>query len=192
MNFQFCPNCGVKVDLTKIQLNEQKKQLENQSRTPTESLEKLRFECESCQHVRYQNIAATASMILLCGGEILFSQRGREPGKDLLDFPGGFVDAHESLEDAFIREMDEELGWTPEQFQYAFSFPNIYNYQLVQYHTCDAFYFVQVDEKPELEAKDDVAALIWVPIDDIDDSQMAFESVRLAIKELKYALQLSE
>ena len=57
---------------------------------------------------------------------------------------------------------------------------------------CDAFYFVQVDEKPGLEARDDVAGLIWIPIEDIDDTQMAFESVRLAIKELKYALQLSE
>jgi len=41
---------------------------------------------------------------------ILFTVRTKEPGLGQLNFPGGFVDHNESLEQALVREIHEELS----------------------------------------------------------------------------------
>ena len=167
MSFRFCPNCGAE--------NMQYQDVSNFSK----------FECQHCRYVFYKNVATTVSMILFCDSEILFSVRARDPAKGLLDFPGGFVDPGESAEDAFVREMEEELGWVPEHFQYAFSSPNIYRYQEVEYNTADLFYFVEVSEKPNLNAMDDVAALEWHTLRQVKDEQLAFDSMHFAVEQLR-------
>lgn len=166
MNFRFCPHCGA----------------ESTAQDNVQSLSK--FHCEHCNYELYANVAATASLILLCGDELLFSVRAKEPSKGLLDFPGGFVDPGESVEEAFVREMEEELGWVPEQFQYAFSLPNIYLYQGVEYHTADLFYFAEVQEKPALQALDDVGDLRWLTLAEVKVEQLAFHSMKLAVEQL--------
>lgn len=165
MNFKYCPQCGGVQSAV----------------VPDENC----FKCHACDFLLYQNVAATASMILVCQGEFLFSVRGRDPSEGLLDFPGGFVDPGESLEEAFVREMNEELGWCPESFQYAFSFPNTYIYQSIKYSTSDVFYFVEMSEKPEITAQDDVAELRWLALAGVDDADLAFDSMKLAITQLK-------
>jgi len=167
MLFQFCPDCGSPQSETAFNTETQK------------------FYCPDCEFVLYRNTATTSSMILCCGGEFLFSVRASEPSKGLLDFPGGFVDPGESIEEAFVREMDEELGWCPEDFQYAFSAPNIYLYQGITYHTSDVFYYAEVPEKPKVNAADDVADLRWIYLSDIEESELAFDSMKQSVKQLK-------
>lgn len=136
-----------------------------------------KYGCGNCGFELYNNVAATVSIVLCHGKEILFSQRAREPSKGLLDFPGGFVDPGESLEEALKRELSEELGWQADKFRYLFSFSNTYPYGGVVYRTADTFFLCKVDEKPQISAQDDVEALVWSSLDALKPEQLAFGSV---------------
>ena len=86
--FLYCPKCGAKAF---VERNEKAKQ------------------CESCGFVYYFNpSAAVACFIRNAQNELLLVRRGKEPAKGTLDLPGGFVDMHESAEEAACREVKEE------------------------------------------------------------------------------------
>lgn len=159
----YCPNCG-----------ERKLGTENRHK----------YNCGGCGFQFYNNVAATASIVLRCGDEFLFSKRGREPSKGLLDFPGGFVDPGESLEAALTRETQEELNWQLGKVQYLFSFPNNYLYAEVLYATADAFFLCDVSDKPEVCPQDDVEALVWLPLDKVKLDMLAFDSMKKAVEAL--------
>jgi bifunctional NMN adenylyltransferase/nudix hydrolase len=50
----------------------------------------------------------TADAVVIQSGHLLLVERGGLPGKGLLALPGGFVDPHERIRDAAIRELQEE------------------------------------------------------------------------------------
>jgi 8-oxo-dGTP diphosphatase len=50
------------------------------------------------------------SIIVRYNGEVLLVLRGNAPSRDLYAFPGGRVEAGESLEAAALRELAEETG----------------------------------------------------------------------------------
>ena len=103
--------------------------------------------CSSCGFTYYQNpCSATAAFILNSKGELLVVRRGKEPAKDTLDLPGGFVDNNESGEQGIIREIKEETGLDIKEVEYLFSIPNIYRYSGMDIHTLDMFYLcLQLD-----------------------------------------------
>ena len=161
----FCPECGQKSFL---------------------SNDRHRYACGSCGFTYYHNVAATASVIMRCRDEILFSVRGRHPAKGKLDFPGGFVDPNESLEQALTREIQEELAWRPDiEPRYLFSYPNTYDYANVTYETTDAFFLLDVETKPTLHPQDDVAALQWRVLKSVSDEMLAFASMRSSVNMLR-------
>jgi NADH pyrophosphatase NudC (nudix superfamily) len=65
------------------------------------------MKCNDCGYVLYHNTAAATAAILLYQGKIIFVRRGHDPGKGMLDLPGGFVDYNESAEDGMLRELHE-------------------------------------------------------------------------------------
>lgn len=165
-----------------------------------------KFVCPECGFTYYHNIAAATACIVCTGpadtavpggivpGEevIIFLVRGREPAKGKLDLPGGFVDQGEGVLEGLRRECREELGWEPPQGGLSFlaSFPNVYPYKNITYNTCDLFFTVHA---PGLTAEDfhleasELEGIRFIKPGDIKDEDIAFESVRRAVKAYRQA-----
>ena len=142
--------------------------------------------CEDCGFVYYFNSsAATAAFIFDATGRLLVARRAYEPAKDTLDLPGGFVDLHESGEEAILREIKEETGLDVCNLRYLFSLPNIYNYSDFEVHTLDLFFVCRVEDISRLRAKDDVSELMFLEPEEIRTEDFGLLSIRLGIEALK-------
>lgn len=60
----------------------------------------------------YPPIYQTVDNVVVCSGHVLTIVRDREPGRGLWALPGGFVNQNERLEDAALRELEEETKLT--------------------------------------------------------------------------------
>lgn len=66
--------------------------------------------CATCGYQAFYNPKPVAGAIPRdVNGRIILLRRGTDPGRGLWTFPGGFVDLGESVEQAAIRETQEEL-----------------------------------------------------------------------------------
>ena len=160
--FNFCPHCG--------------------SEGLTWREEKHWF-CDDCGFIYYHNAAAAVGAVLRCRDEILLTVRKHNPCLGMLDLPGGFVDYHESLEQALSREISEELNLpiAENRWRYLFSYGNRYEYADIQYYTTDAFYLLELKDKPKIVIGDDVAEARWVKTKDVTLESIGLESVRKAV-----------
>jgi 8-oxo-dGTP pyrophosphatase MutT (NUDIX family) len=80
-----------------------------------------KYSCPACGFVFYQNTAAATGCVIRGKQGILFLVRGKEPARGKLDLPGGFVDPGEGALEGLVRELREEIGWTPPDFPTAFA-----------------------------------------------------------------------
>lgn len=140
------------------------------------------FVCSSCGFTLYLNTAAAVAVVIECRGKILFAVRAADPGKGMLDLPGGFIDPGETFEAGVARELKEELGIEVGKFEYLFSFPNTYPYRNIVYHTCDLFVRVSYDDFPAVKAQDDISEAIWLGRDEIELDKIAFDSIRRGVE----------
>ena len=140
------------------------------------------FSCVDCGFVLYLNVAAAVAVIIECQGKILFGIRKHDPGRGMLDLPGGFTDPRESAEEAARRELKEELNIDIKEMRYLISFPNQYAFKGIEYDTLDMIFLTRLDTAPEIEAGDDLADSVWIAYDNIDFERIAFNSLRHAVR----------
>jgi ADP-ribose pyrophosphatase YjhB (NUDIX family) len=67
-------------------------------------------ECNNCKQITYQNPPSVAVILVPVEGGLLTIRRGIEPGKGRLALPGGYIEMHESWQEAAARELAEETN----------------------------------------------------------------------------------
>lgn len=75
-----------------------------------ESSGAVRPVCPSCGRVVYYDPKVAAVTIISRGGKVLLVRRANQPGYGLWSVPGGYVDRGEVVEEAAVREVQEETG----------------------------------------------------------------------------------
>ncbi|MCQ2959074.1 MAG: NUDIX domain-containing protein [Bacteroidales bacterium] len=135
--------------------------------------------CSDCGFVFYFNeAAAVAAIIRDSDGKVLLTKRAFDPGKGMLDLPGGFVDPLESAEHALEREIMEELNLKITSKKYLGSFPNRYLFGGVVYFTCDLVFECTVPSFNNIVATDDVAAYEFYHITEDVIEQVGGQSIK--------------
>jgi ADP-ribose pyrophosphatase YjhB (NUDIX family) len=69
---------------------------------------RLRFVCDGCGCVHYQNPNIVAGCLPVWGDQVLLCRRAIEPRLGFWTLPAGFMENGETLEQAACRETDEE------------------------------------------------------------------------------------
>ncbi|KKR32539.1 MAG: Nudix hydrolase [Candidatus Falkowbacteria bacterium GW2011_GWF2_39_8] len=158
--FKYCPLC--------------KEELKNENN---------HYFCNGCKFDFYHTPNPASSVILVNSKkQIYLAKRAEEPKPGLWAIPGGFIDFHESAEDAARREIKEELGIELTNLQFLCSFANDYLYKGTQYYPLDIFFIskidlekiVPVDKKELLDGK-------FFYINNIPFDEFAFISQKKAI-----------
>lgn len=156
----FCPKCG------------------NRSFTQKSYKE---YQCESnaCKFIIFKNVAAAVGIIIVGNEKIVMAVRAEDPGKNLLDLPGGFVDKDENFEEAAKREVKEELNIELENLAYLCSAPNTYIYKNIEYLTLDYIFVSHLDSIAEIKIdKKEIKAYKLVRLEDLNPVDIAFSSIR--------------
>jgi bifunctional NMN adenylyltransferase/nudix hydrolase len=118
-------------------------------------------------------VFVTVDAVVTCAGHVLMVQRGGQPGLGCWALPGGFLDAHERVAAASLRELREEtrLAVDDDTLRAAcrgsvlFDHPDRSARGRTLTH---AFHYaLPGDTLPAIEAADDAAAARWVPIADL-------------------------
>lgn len=140
------------------------------------------FVCGECGFTYFHNVAATVTGFIFYQDQLLLVKRGQQPCLGMLDLPGGFVDPHESNEQALMRELQEELQLSVDNLQYMFSFANYYHYKDVHYPTLDSFFMIKLNYLPELTIQEaELSGYCWRKPADIDPQDLAFDSHKKAL-----------
>ena len=151
----------------------------------------IKWVCSDCGYCLYNNVAAAVGLLLMVNGKILLFRRTKNPGKDKLGIPGGFVSPDENMEEACRRESREEIGIEVPELSYLCSCPNTYPYKNIMYKTCDVFFAAEYSGTEEellasIRTVDGEACDCFLAdLKEFDLERMAFYSSRYAISILK-------
>jgi 8-oxo-dGTP diphosphatase len=133
-------------------------------------------------------VTVDAAVFTHCGNKtkVLLIKRGNEPFKGQWAVPGGFVDMDEELEDAVVRELEEETGVTGVHLEQMRTFGTVGRDPRGRQITI-VFLGIAAEDQTKLKAGDDAAQAEWFDINNLPEN-MAFdhdEVVKFAVGKLK-------
>lgn len=166
MEMNFCRRCGAKLSLVQGHV----------------------YKCVN-DHTIFMNASpACAVWILNDKNEILIAIRGQNPGIGLIDAPGGFCDGAETVEDAIIRELKEELGLSPSDYstpKFILSGIDKYDYGNEISDVLGCAFYTQIIGNPKITPQDDVAEARFVSIESVDPDKIYFPAVKASFLRLQ-------
>ncbi|MHA1906709.1 MAG: NUDIX domain-containing protein [Candidatus Thorarchaeota archaeon] len=120
----------------------------------------------------YKNPAPTIDVVITDSQRVVLVKRGREPFKGTWVFPGGFIDYGETAEHAAVREALEETQMKIELIDLlgVYSAPDR---DPRSHHVNIVFVARPIEGEPQ--GGDDAADAKWVKIEDLDESDLAFD-----------------
>jgi NAD+ diphosphatase len=155
--YRYCARCGTEYS------SEVQKQIQ---------VKPSKIKCEECGLVIYNNPKSATGAFIVCDGKYLMTRRAFEPEKGKLDVPGGFVDYGETGEEAIARELEEELGLAPDEYDVIGIAPTMHNFYVnhgypdQEYSVMTVFYILTTS-RTEFAVNDDVAGYEWVSLGEI-------------------------
>lgn len=159
--YKFCPRCGGN-------LNPQGKNL---------------LICSNCGFNFYINaIPCSAVIIENEKQEIMLVKRKFDPMKGYWDWPGGFFDAGESLENSVKREIKEELGIKIKLGKIIGVYEDIYKFQNIVNYTLCTIVSAKITGG-EIRALDDVSEYKYFPKNQILKQKLAFAYMKKGISD---------
>nr|WP_320000668.1 NUDIX hydrolase [uncultured Draconibacterium sp.] len=128
---------------------------------------------------KYPRAALTVDAIVFVksGKEtsVLLIERGREPFKNRWALPGGFIEMDETLEQACIRELEEETGLQIEKMQQFGAYDAIDRDP--RHRTISVVYSVELKEQKPVKGSDDAAQAKWFSLEDLPE--LAFDHAEI-------------
>jgi ADP-ribose pyrophosphatase YjhB (NUDIX family) len=140
-------------------------------------------------HTIFANAVPTVGVFFLTpANELLLSVRGIEPHKGMLDSFGGFLDGAETFENGAVRELEEELGLTANDYEplvFLASGTGNYLFEGETHPVVSSFFYTRLKEGVTPEAADDVAAIQTVSLHELNMDEVHDDDVRTGIRALQ-------
>lgn len=142
--------------------------------------DRRRPRCRRCGWIFYGNPVPAVAAVIVRGGRVLLTLRGRPPYRGTWDLPGGFIEADETPEAALARELREELDIRRFRRGRLIGFFSD-RYGRGGLPIISIVYRV-TPERGQMKPGDDVAEVRWFPLTNLPYRQIAFRSMRVALR----------
>lgn len=127
----------------------------------------------------YEPSFVTVDAVVVQSGHVLLVERKARPGKGLLALPGGFVDPHERIRDACLRELKEEtrIKVPVPVLRGSIKRADVFDepYRSARGRTITHAFYIELEpssELPKVKGGDDARTAQWVPLGELDPVQM--------------------
>jgi len=160
-DFSYCPHCAAAFERRIIH------QLE-------------RLVCPNCHFVFWQNPVVGVAVIIMEQGKILLGRRSRGEYAGMWCIPCGYVEYHEDVRAAAIREFEEETGLVVSLGDVFTVHSNFHNPAM---HSV-GIWFKGTVAGGKLGAADDLDQVSWFDPIELETIQLAFPTDRLVLEKL--------
>jgi 8-oxo-dGTP diphosphatase len=134
----------------------------------------------------YKNPTPTADTIIQRGSKILLIKRKKDPFKNMLALPGGFVNEGETVEEAAKREIREETTLEIRLLDIlgVYSDPN----RDPRKHVITTVFVGEIEGDKDVEpiAADDASEIIWLDLESVEKHTFGFDHKKIINNYLKW------
>jgi 8-oxo-dGTP diphosphatase len=145
---------------------------------------------------RYPTPALTVDVVIFCVLQdclqVLLIQRGREPFRGLWALPGGFVEIDEALDDAALRELQEETGLSYAYLEQLYTYGDPGRDPRGRVVSVAYFALAPRDAAGLVRGGSDASHAAWFPVDALPSLSFDHgEIMAYALRRLRYKLEYS-